>query len=121
MKRLLNKIIKLLFKKKIPKVSEPYVETYTECDKCYKRQECIAKGYLINCTTSDDMSQHYIKGRNCICVKGCEEFLEMKLSEILEIAETEDLKAFIRKAIDQLGDITYREFYQEGKFLEIIY
>jgi hypothetical protein len=45
----------------------------------------------------------------------------MKLSEILEIAETEDLKAFIRKAIDQFGDITYREFYQEGKFLEIIY
>lgn len=55
MKRLFNKIINLLFKKKIPKVSNPYVETYTECDKCYKRQECIAKGYLINCTTSYDM------------------------------------------------------------------
>ena len=116
MKSLLNSVIKKLFGKKIPKISEnyvPYVEEDTECDKCCKKNDCIKKGYLVNSTFSQDTREHYIKGRGCVCVKGCEEFLEMKLSEILEIADTEDMKVFIRKAIDQLGDMTYREFYQE--------
>ena len=98
---------------------EPYKEEDTECDKCYKKNECIKKGYLVNSTFSQDTREHYIKGRCCVCVKGCEEFLEMKLSEILEIADTEDMKKFIRKAIDQLGDMTYREFYQEQRCLEL--
>lgn len=118
MKSLLNSVIKKLSGKKIPKISEnyvPYVEEDTECDKCYKKNDCIKKGYLVNSTFSQDTREHYIKGRGCVCVKGCEEFLEMKLSEILEIADTEDMKVFIRKAIDQLGDMTYREFYQERK------
>ncbi|MBQ1197606.1 MAG: hypothetical protein IIX47_03280 [Spirochaetaceae bacterium] len=42
------------------------------------------------------------------------------ISEILEIADTEDMKVFIRKAIDQLGDMTYREFYQEQRCLEML-
>ena len=95
MKTLLNKIIEKLFGKKFPKTSEyfrPYVEEDTECDKCYKKKECIEKGYLVNSTFSQDTREHYIKGRGCVCVKGCEEFLEMKLSEILKIADTEDMK-----------------------------
>ena len=104
------------FKEYKPK---PYKEEDTECDKCYKKNECIEKGYLVNSTFSQDTREHYIKGRGCVCVKGCEEFLEMKLSEILEIADTEDMKKFIRKAIDQLGDMTCREFYQEQRCLEM--
>ena len=98
MKSLLNAVIKKLFGKKIPKTSEnyvPYAEEDTECDKCYKKNECIEKGYLVNSTFSQDTREHYIKGRFCVCVKGCEEFLEMKLSEILEITDTEDMKKFI--------------------------
>lgn len=119
---MLNSVIKKLFGKKIPKINEnyvPYVEEDTECDKCYKKNECIEKGYLINSTFSQDTKEHYIKGRGCVCVKGHEEFLEMKLSEILEIAYTDDMKKFIKKAIDQLGDMTFREFYQDGRFLEM--
>lgn len=97
----------------------PYVEEDTECDKCYKKNECIKKGYLVNGTFSQDTREHYIKGLGCVCVKGCEEFLEMKLSEILEIADTEDMKVFIREAINQLGDMTYKEFYQEQRCLEM--
>lgn len=122
MKKLLNKIIEKLFGKKFSKTSEyfrAYVEEDTECDKCYKKNECIEKGYLLNVTFGEDTREHYIKNRCCICVKGCEEFLEMKLSEILKIADTEDMKEFIKKAIDQFGDITYREFYQDGKFLDM--
>lgn len=113
---------KKLFVNKITKSNEEYVkyvEEDTECDKCYKKNECIEKGYLVNSTFWKDERQHYIKGRGCVCVKGCEEFLEMKLSEILEVANTEDMKQFIQKAIEQLGDMTFREFYQEGRFLEI--
>ena len=122
MKRMINKTIKKLLGRKIPKISEnyvPYVEEDTECDKCSKKNECIEKGYLVYATFGCDTREHYIKGRGCVCVKGCEEFLEMKLSEILEIADTDDMKKFIRKAIDQLGDMTYREFYQEQRFLEM--
>lgn len=121
MKQLLNRIIKFLFGKKIPKAqtTEPYIEKDTECDKCYKKNECIEKGYLVNSTSVEDTRVHYIKGLGCICVKGCEEFLEMKLSEILEIADTEEMKDFISKAIEQLGDMTYREFYQDGRFLDM--
>ena len=122
MKSLINSVIKKLFGKKIPKISENYVlyvEEDTECDKCYRKNECIEKGHLVNSTFSQDTREHYIKGHGCVCVKGCENFLEMKLSEILEIADTEDMKKFIRKAIDQLGDMTYREFYQEQRCLEL--
>lgn len=122
MKSLLNLVIKKLFGKKIPKINENhenYVEKDTECDKCYKKNECIEKGYLVNSAFSQDTREHYIKGRGCVCVKGCEGFLEMKLSEILEIAEEEGTKKFIRQAIDQLGDITYREFGQEGRYWEM--
>lgn len=122
MKSLLNSVIKKPFGKKIPKTSEnyvPYVERDTECDNCPNKNDCIEKGYLVNSTFSQDTREHYIKGIGCICIKGCEKFLEMKLSEILEIAVTEDMKKFIQKAIDQLGDITYREFYQEQRCLEL--
>ena len=107
-----------IFKRKI-EPAESYVEKDTECDKCYKLNQCIKNGYVVNSTYSLDTREHYIKGRGCVCVKGCEEFLEMKLSEILKIADTEEMKQFIRKAIEQLGDMTYRDFYQEGKFLEM--
>lgn len=106
------------FKRKIKPI-EHYTEKDTECDKCYKLNECIKNGYVVNCTYSLDTREHYIKGRGCVCVKGCEEFLEMKLSEILNIADTVEMKEFVKKAIEQLGDMTYREFYQEGKFLEM--
>ena len=75
MKSLINSVIKKLFGKKIPKISEnyvPYVEEDTECDKCYRKNECIEKGYLVNSTFSQDAREHYIKGRGCVCVKGCE-------------------------------------------------
>lgn len=107
------------YKCKKRKTSEPYSEKDTECDKCYKLSKCIKEGYVVNCTYSLDTREHYIKGRNCVCIKGCEEFLEMKLSEILKVADTEEMKQFIQKAIEQLGDMTYREFYQEGRFLEM--
>lgn len=97
-----------------------YIEQDTECDKCYKLNECIDKGYLLNATVEMDARQHYIKGRNCICIKGCEEFLEMKLSEVINVAQTEGQKSLLKKAIDQMGDMTYREFYQEGRFLEMV-
>ena len=122
MKNLFDLVIEKLFERKIKRERTKYVpciEKDTECDKCYKKNECIEKGYLVNSTFSRDTREHYIKGRGCVCVKGCEEFLEMKLSEILEVADTEDMKKFIRKAIEQLGDMTYREFYQEQKCLEL--
>ena len=118
----ITEIIKRLFVRKTQETNDdyiPYVEEDTECDKCYKKNECIEKGYLVNSRLSDDTREHYIKGRGCICVKGCEEFLEMKLSEIIKIADTEEMKAFIQKAIDQLGDMTYREFYQDRRFWEM--
>lgn len=95
------------------------MERETECDKCIHKKECIEKGHLIYSVFSGIRRAHYIKGRNCICIKGCEKFLEMKLSEILEVADTDKLKDIIEKAIEQFGDITYREFYQDGKFLEM--
>lgn len=122
MKSLLNLFIRKLFGKKTLEISEnyvPYVEEDTECDNCPNKNDCIKKGYLVNSTFGQDTREHYIKGLGCVCVKGCEEFLEMKLSEILEIADTDDMKKFIRKAIDQLGDMTYREFYQQQRFLEM--
>lgn len=119
MKSLINQLIKKLFGRKNIENNVDYVEEDTECDKCYKKKECIGKGYLVNSTTNLDAREHYIKGRGCVCVKGCEEFLEMKLSEILETADTEDTKKFIRKVIDQLGDMTYRELYQEKRWMEM--
>jgi hypothetical protein len=121
-KSLINSVIQKLFGKKIPKISKnyvPYVEEDTECDKCYKKNECIEKGYLVNSTFSEDTREHYIKGRGCVCIKVCEEFLEMKLSEILKTKEGERYEGFIRKAIDQLGDITFKELYIDKRYLEI--
>ena len=111
-------------RKRKPGIEEsyvPYVEEDTECDKCYKKKKCIEKGYLVNCTFGGDTREHYIKGRSCVCVKGCEEFFEMNLSEILKFADTEEMKEFIRKAIDQFGDMTYREFSQDGRFLYFLH
>ena len=120
MKSLINQLIKKLFGRKNIENNVDYVEKDTECDKCYKKKDCIEKGYLLNSTTNLDTREHYIKGRGCVCVKGCEEFLEMKLSEILEIADTEDTKKFIRKVIDQFGDMTYGEFYQGKRWMEMM-
>ena len=122
MKSLINSVIKKLFGKKIPKISEnyvPHVEEDTECDQCYRQTECIEKGYLVNSTFSQDTREHYIKGRGCVCVKGCEEFLEMKLSEILEIADTEDMKKFIRKVLYYFVFLFFLLFYQEQRGLEL--
>lgn len=98
---------------------KPYKEEDTECDKCYKKNECVEKGYLVDCTFGQDTRQHYTKGRRCICLKGCENLMEMKLSEILEFGLFEETKSFLRKAIDQLGDMTFREFYQEEKVFKV--
>ena len=120
MKSLINQLIKKLFGRKNIENNVDYVEEDTECDKCYKKKDCIGKGYLVNSTTNLDTREHYIKGFGCFCVKDCEEFLEMKLSEIMEFADTEDMKKFIRKAIDQFGDMTYREFYQGKRWMEMM-
>ena len=61
-KILLNSVIKKLFVKKIPKISEkyvPYVEKDTECDKCEYLSECIHNEH-IDCTTSQDTRSHVL-------------------------------------------------------------
>lgn len=110
------------FKKPQSKTEEkfiPPVEEDTECDKCWSLKECINKGYVINNTMPFDEREHYIKGRKCICVASCEYFLGLKLSEIREIATDEEMIKFIDKAIEQLGDMTYKEFYQDGRYFEM--
>lgn len=97
----------------------PPVEEDTECDKCWNLKECIGKGYVINNTLPFDERTHYIKGRGCICVASCEYFLGLKLSEIRKMAVDEKMIDFIDKAIEQLGDITYKEFYQDGRCFEM--
>lgn len=97
----------------------PPVEEDTECDKCSHLQECIDNGNVINCRWWSDTKEHYIKGRCCRCLKSCERFLEMNLSEIREIATDEEMIKFIDKAIEQLGDMTYKEFYQDGRCFEM--
>ena len=62
MKILLNSVIKKLFGKKIPKISEnyvPYVEEDTECDKCEYLSECIHNEH-IDCTTFQDTRSHVL-------------------------------------------------------------
>lgn len=51
---------------------QEYKEEDTECDKCDKLEECKDQGIVVNCTTVQDMRQHYIIGR-CDCLKkmGC--------------------------------------------------
>lgn len=48
-------------------VKEPYVEKYTKCDKCKLLEECKEEGRLIEVTTEQDSSQHYIMGRGDPC------------------------------------------------------
>ena len=71
MKKILNSITKKLLIRKIQKTEyqEPYIEKDTECDKCYKLNDCINKGYVVNCQICCDTRPHYIKSRDCICVK----------------------------------------------------
>ena len=109
--------LKRMFKKK--KEFTPYIEKDTECDKCDRKLECLEKGCLLEITTYFDSRPHYVKELGCVCIKECQEFDEMKLSEVLEIADTEDTKNFIKEAIYQLGDITYREFYKDGEFMKM--
>ena len=71
LKILLNSIIKKLFGKKIPKISEnyvPYVEEDTECDKCEYLSKCMKECYYIDCTTTQDTRNHIIVG-NSYCYK----------------------------------------------------
>lgn len=48
-------------------VKEPYVEKYTKCDKCKLLEECKEEGRLIEVTTEQDSSQHYIMGCGYPC------------------------------------------------------
>lgn len=50
-------------------VKKPYVEKYTKCDKCKLLEECKEEGRLIEVTTEQDSSQHYIMG----CGDPCKE------------------------------------------------
>lgn len=97
----------------------PPVEEDTECDKCQHLEECIENGNVVNNTWTFHSREHYIKGRCCRCLKSCESFLEMNLSEIREIATDEEMVKFIDKAIEQLGDITYKEFHKDGRMFEM--
>lgn len=95
------------------------VEEDTECDKCLYLQECINNGNVVNSTWWEDRKEHYIKGRGCICVASCESFLGLKLSEIRKMEIDEKMIDFIVKAIEQLGDMTYKEFYQNRRCFEM--
>lgn len=103
---------------------EPYVEKFTECDKCEYVKSCESNGYVLNCTTSMDSQEHYIKGRNANCRKEKETLENKKLSEIIEIIEYMNFlqpsgsKKLLQKAIEKFGDITYAEFI-ENKISEM--
>lgn len=103
------------------KVFIPPVEEDTECDKCWNLQECKEKGCVVNNTWWSDNREHWIKGRGCICVASCQYFSDLKLSEIKEMATDKEMIKFIDKAIEQLGDMTYKEFFQDGKFFEMTF
>ena len=61
-------IIKRLFKKKETKY-KPYIERYTECDKCELLEQCKDDEYVVNCTIFDDSREHYIRGLGSNCKK----------------------------------------------------
>lgn len=72
MKSLLNAVIKKLFGKKIPKISEnyvPYVEKDTDCDLCEHLSSCEEIGYVLETTKFMDSRRHFIRGLNCPCKK----------------------------------------------------
>lgn len=103
------------FKEYIPK---PYVEKFTECDTCEHINSCVASGAVIESTHSLDSCSHYIKGRNCYCEKRDGTFSDKKLSEIIELADREDIGEIamkvLRATIEKYGDITYAERVRGG-------
>ncbi len=108
------------FKEYKPK---PYVEKFTECDRCEHVKQCESDGYVINCTNRMDNFEHFIRGRNAYCRKERGLLFEdKKLSEIIEIVdnsndpELKGGKKFLQEAIERFGDIAYREFIKEIAF-----
>ncbi len=104
------------FEKYEPK---PYVEKFTECDRCEYVKQCESDGYIINCTSIMDNFEHFIRGRNAYCRKEGGAFEDKKLSEIIEMAKKSNdsqLKndgELLQKAIERFGDITYKEFIKD--------
>jgi len=103
---------------------KPYVEQFTECDKCEYVKQCESEGCVINYTSRMDNFEHYMRGRNAYCRKLSEPFENKRLSEIIEIAKKSNdtqlngSKEFLQKAVERFGDITYKEFIK-GKLYKM--
>lgn len=100
---------------------EPYVEQFTECDKCEYLTECKKEGRLIDCTRWMDNFEHFTSGVNAYCRRRIEPFKDKKLSEMIKMLEKNDPKLrsgkeFLQKAIELFGDITYKEFDEDKKY-----
>lgn len=55
------------FEKYNPK---PYVEKFTECDKCEYLEQCKSEGNVLNNTCVADNFAHYVYGLGAYCRKG---------------------------------------------------
>lgn len=99
--------------------SEPYVEKFTECDKCGYLLKCKSEGEVTSCTSVMDNYEHFTKRAGTYCRKESGDFADKKLSEIVEMAKKSNdsqLKSngeFLQKAIERFGDITYKEFIKD--------
>lgn len=103
---------------------KPYVEQFTECDKCEYVKQCESEGHVINCARRMDSFEHFVRGRNAYCRKVSEPFEDKRLSEIIDMVEDsnnmqlKDGKELLQTAIEKFGDITYKEFMKD-KTLEL--
>ena len=50
-------------------VKEPYVEKFTECDRCQNLDECKKLGFVLETTSGLDRWRHFIKGIGVLCKK----------------------------------------------------
>ncbi len=94
---------------------EPYVEQFTECDKCGYLPKCKSEGGVINFTGTMDDFEHFTRGIRTYCRKEKRDIEDKKLTEIINAVDenVKGGKELLQKAIERFGDITYKEFIKD--------
>lgn len=95
MKNIFNRLFRKFIKPKIE--PKPYVETPTRCDMCGNLGTCIRYGNVVESTTTNDTTRHFILGRGEICF---EDWCKTNYDKFdrTQIITTEEMKILIKRA-----------------------
>lgn len=108
---------------------KPYIEEFTECDKCEYLSSCHS---TINITLLNDNYTHRMRDWSGYCEKRCGSLKEKKLSDMINLADDKGLyipspsnnKQFrqaLLKAIEIYGDILYIDFIEDNNKVYEVY